>query len=318
MSRNNVILTGFLTFLLSACGGGGDGATGGTPESIGTPMTEEAFIASISSGILRFDTDVDLSSFSTEFTVNGQTYVTTTSGSVNSSQVLSVLINNDNTATVDACGLEAPVTENISLISLSDGDDISLAGCTTSFFSISETQYRIENSCTGVIPSSTTDVTYISDNPLFNLGEISLDFSLAFYSDSATAAETCGSIASTNTTTSTTGNLLPARNNNETNVKIIAPYVNGNKIILEFTFSATALTAGTFNVVSFLTANVENEVTFRISSNEFGGTAENPVSISPLSGTVTLSSVGTRSFAGSFDVALEGDDSLSGTFALNL
>jgi len=302
--------------ILSACSGGSSDSTPGTGSSgSGTSITEAAFINSLSTGVVRVDTNVDLSGLSIAIT---PTITTTFSGNVTGSQVLSLIINGSN-ITSDSCTLEAPVTEPLTNDALNDGD-IDLENCTAAYFEVSDTQSRIEYSCTGQIPSFSADFTYISSTAQFDLGDLSMDFTPNTALQNITTSDgVCGSLTATNTATATLpAGTVPDSSEKTFEIEVVAPYVNNNKIKLDLAFAKATLVADDYNIVSILPDATLNAVTLRLSSVEFGGTVTNPTVISAAGGTVTILSVGTRAYSGRYSVTLDSGENLEGTFSLSL
>lgn len=310
MTTLKKILTPIFLATLSACSSGsGDSNSGSSP---GTSISEDAFINNLTTGIVRIDTNVDLSSLSFALT---PTITANFSGTVTGSQIMSLIINGTN-VTSDGCTLEAPVTEPLSSAALDDGD-IDLANCSPQYFQVNDTQSRIEYSCSGQIPSFTADFTYIANTPQFDLGELSMNFTSS--PDMTTSDGVCGSLASTNTSTTTTpAGAIPDSSEKLFELEIVAPYVNGNKIILDLAFADSVLVAGDYNIVSTLPDTALNVATLTLSSVVFGGNATNPARINAASGTVTILSVAERAYSGSYTVNLENGEALEGTFSLSL
>lgn len=308
----------FSIFLILTACGGGDSDSGSNLDTSGTQLSEDAFIQSLTSGIIRFDSDVDLKTFSSSFEYNGVTYTNTLSGSTKGSQVISVIINGSS-ITTDNCTLADPETRNLSDTALSD-DDLSLVGCTTSYFKVSDSLYRINNDCDGSLtPSFSTELIYISSNPAFNLGSASLDFNSGTYSNSTANSGVCGSVTqSNNTRTTTPEGAIPDSITNETQILITTPYVNNDKLELDITFSGENPTAGEYTITDFITFASNNAAVLSLRSTAFGGTTDFPNELQALSGNVNLTETSSLSYTGNFDVMLDNGDNVTGSFSLNL
>ncbi len=299
-----------LLLLLAACGGGS--SPGGSTS--GSFLTAEEFANSLATGVYRVDVTVDLSGFSQ----SGGGLTMTGSGKVRGSQVIALDLANK---TSDACDLEGPVTYTDLASEFTDSGEMDNSSCDSRYTRVSDTTFRIEYQCQGVVPDFSATFVRISDSPSFDYGNLSLAFAADTEADSTASRGVCGDLLENNTRiTVTPSGTFPDTVVNETDITVVAPYVNGSRVKLSMNFSGSSLVPGDYNVVQFVSEEGADEVSMTFSSAEFGigNTVSNPGTLNATAGTVTLASVSERAFTGSYNVTLTNGDTLSGDFSLGL
>ena len=303
-------------FLLAACSSSSGGSSS---QNLGTPISEDEFLQSITTGVYRITADMDLPDVS--FDVAGSTV--NISASAKSHQAISLTVNSTTSAIYDACDLQGPTSSNLS-------DDVvdpgvpGVTSCTQSYYKVSDTHLQMKYSCTqsdtGTPTEFVVDAVRLSDNPAFNLGSLSLDFSSAAYPDANESTGVCGSMVTSSSVTTITPPLPDQgdMSTSTTSVDLVGPYVNGKRVMLELTFSTASLVANTYNVVQFPSFSSDKEVMVTVLSDEFGGTQTDPVTINASSGEVVITAVGEQNISGTYNVAISTGGTLSGSFSLDL
>lgn len=302
-------------FLLAACSSSSGGSSS---QNLGTPISEDEFLQSMTTGVYRITADMELPDIS--FEINGSTV--NISASAKSQQAISLTVNSTTSAIYDACDLQGPTSSNLS-DDVTDPGVPGVTSCTQSYYKVSDTHLQMKYSCTqsdtGTPTEFVVDAVRLSDNPDFNLGSLSLDFSSAAYPDANESTGVCGSmVMSSNVTTITPP--LPDQGNSstsKTSIDLVAPYDTDKRVMLELTFSTDSLVADTYDVEQYPVFTSDRQVTVTVLSAAYGGTAITPETLTATGGTVIIDSVSSLSISGTYNVDVD-TGTLSGAFSLDL
>ncbi|MDO6784484.1 hypothetical protein Q4583_10190 [Neptunomonas phycophila] len=160
------------------------------------------------------------------------------------------------------------------------------------------------------------DFKHLSDVPAFDFGTLS--FTSGLYNDLDSSDGVCGQLEDLETQTTVTPALdaVESGDSKSYEIGVMAPY-GGQYIMFYFEF-LNKPTAGNYTVVNnYVTDDlVGNQVLVRLhtSAAEMGGNLDDPEVIRAVSGTITLSALGTYSASGSFDLVMDNSDDIEGDF----
>ena len=311
-------------FALSACGRGGSDSDDDGVSLPGTALSPSEFAEAITSGLYRYVISIQ-ADYESSFEDSGDTYTVTASGKAGTRGIISTIINSSTNATTDSCSLRGPVTTDPREFGI-EGDEVDLSDCTLSYSQISDTEFGIAQVCPDVLVDidivSSGTLTRISDTPGFDNGTLSIANPAVNTVDPVTAnSGVCGYISrlDTETTIDPPFGIVDGFDLNETDVTIVAPYQNGERIQLDITFANAELEPGDYDIDDLPTNGSAALIAqASLASPEFGGTASNPDFVFVDSGTITVDSVTANTISGSFTLTLDTAEPITGTFSIDL
>lgn len=244
-------------------------------------------------------------------------------GTINSSQLLVKSWNPNGSEIIESsCWVAAP--ENVMDNSFADDhldggyDDLGFSDCvseTMDYIRVTDSHYRIEYSCDNFF-SYTLEFIKLYDQTEFNFGNLS--FTSLLHEDLNATAGVCGTLTELRDVSAFT----PQPNNfgledhdkNPKSFSVMGPYI-GNRISIDFKFFSD-IQVGSYTVVDVPESN--DEVHVVLSSVTFGGTPDDPGFSHAESGVVNVTSIGTYSVTGTFEILTRDGDSMSGSFSFNI